>query len=478
MTDRPIQRFLDFSNVRPLFQKRPLSAPYNVSEPLPEAPDVKTPAVSLTADGKPKKLYPYQAKGANWLYSRARALLADEMGLGKTVQVFRALPKNTPSVIVAPASLRLVWRDECLDWRPDLSPIVCRSGEFIVPAPREVSIVSYESLPTPQKGARNWLVPDARLNRATLVFDEGQYLKNYRAQRTQKAKLLAAQCSRVWILTGTPMLGTPFDLWGVLCAAGLEKQVFGPGNAWNTFMRLFGGHRNRWGGTDFDKDPPGAEEIRQRLGRVALRRLKKDVLPELPSKSYQTIAVDPPDDLRAKLDFVGANWTNQDDLPPFELLSEVRSELARARIPNLIETVERYESEKVPLVVFSAHRDPIQALSGREGWGLITGDTAPELRRNLVDLFQTGLLSGLALTIQAGGVGLTLTRAAHVLFVDLAYTPAENSQAEDRLVRIGQKAEGVLVMRMVADHPVDRRILEILDQKQRLIAATTGGALG
>jgi len=96
----------------------------------------------------------------------------------------------------------------------------------------------------------------------------------------------------------------------------------------------------------------------------------------------------------------------------------------------------------------------------------------------LVDLFQTGLLSGLALTIQAGGLGITLTRASHALFVDLAYTPSENSQAEDRLVRIGQKAAGVMVTRMVADHPVDRRVLEILSRKQLMIDATTGGKLG
>ncbi len=472
MTDRPTQRWLDFSAQRPTQNIRPTSASLPVSVPPSEPPDTKGPSLSG------KRPFPYQRKGIEWLYSRYRALLADEMGLGKTIQVLRALPKNTPTVIVCPASLRLNWRDECLEWRPELHPVVCKPGELQIPAPDEVSIVSYESLPTPPPHARNWLVADARLSRATLVADEAHYCKNHRAQRTQKMRLLAAQCARAWPLTGTPMLGKPFDVWGVLSTFGLEREVFGgSGSPWSTFNRLFGAKRNRWGGTDFPEEAPGAEEIRRRLSRVALRRLRKDVLPDLPGKTYQVLAQDIPPELALELDAISDQWSDRDQLPPFELLATVRSKLADARIPSLLEQVERYESERIPLVVFSAHRSPVEALGGRAGWGVITGDTAHDVRRTLVDLFQTGLLSGIAITIQAGGLGITLTRASHCLFVDLAYTPAENAQAEDRLVRIGQRAEGVLISRMVADHPVDRRVLEILDSKQRLISATTGGSL-
>jgi len=473
MTDRPVQRWLNFSPTRPTQSFRPTSASLPVSVPPIEPPDTKGPSLSG------KTPYPYQQKGIQWLYSRQRALLADEMGLGKTIQVLRALPKNTPTLIVCPAFLRLNWRDECLEWRPELHPIVCKPGELQVPAPNEVSIISYESLPDAPPGARNWLVPDARLSRATLVVDEAQYCKNYKAQRTQKVRRLALQCARAWPLTGTPMLNDPFDLWGVLCTFALEGLVFGGrGKPFNTFLRMYGAKSRHWGGFDFPQEAPDAEEIRKRLGIVALRRLRKDVLPDLPGKTYQTVALDVSPELTAELDALEGEWVNKEELPPFEMLSSVRAKLADARIPALLEQVQRYESERIPVVVFSAHRSPIEALGGRAGWGVITGDTPHELRRTMVDLFQTGLLSGLALTIQAGGLGITLTRASHALFVDLAYTPSENSQAEDRLVRIGQKAAGVMVTRMVADHPVDRRVLEILSRKQLMIDATTGGKLG
>lgn len=473
MTDRPVQRWLNFQNPKAIHHTRPVSAALPVSQPPPEPPDTKTP--SLTKNHVP---FPYQTKGINWLYARARALLADEMGLGKTIQVLRALPRNTPTLIVCPASLRLNWRDECLEWRPELHPIVCKPGELVVPRANEVSIISYESLPEPSPNARSWLVPDQRLAQATLVVDEAQYCKNHRAQRTKKVRLLSLQCARAWPLTGTPMLGSPFDLWGVLSTFQLEKQVFGPGNAWNNFHRLYGSKRNRWGGTEFAEEPPGAEEIRKRLGRVALRRLKKDVLPDLPGKMYQDIAISVPLELQQELDEIDKQWENKNDLPSFEMLSTVRAKLARARIPDLIEQVERFESERIPLVVFSAHREPVEALGGRTGWGVITGESAHDHRRTVIDCFQTGLLSGIALTIQAGGLGITLTRASTVLFADLAYTPAENVQAEDRLVRIGQEARGVQIVRLVADHAVDRRVLEILTDKQKLIDATTGGKLG
>lgn len=90
-----------------------------------------------------------------------------------------------------------------------------------------------------------------------------------------------------------------------------------------------------------------------------------------------------------------------------------------------------------------------------------------------VRLFQEGKLKGIALTIGAGGIGLTLTRGHQVIFLDLAWTPTLNEQAEDRAVRIGQ-TKGVIVTRIIADHVIDRRVVELLSEKQYLIQQTTG----
>ena len=130
----------------------------------------------------------------------------------------------------------------------------------------------------------------------------------------------------------------------------------------------------------------------------------------------------------------------------------------------MLELVESHEEEEVPLIVFSAHRNPIIELGKRDGWEIITGDTKSEERQKIVNRFQAGELRGVGLTIQAGGVGLTLTKAWKAIFVDLDWTPALNQQAEDRLCRIGQ-TRPVEIVRLVSDHVLDKHILNLLSSK-------------
>lgn len=153
------------------------------------------------------------------------------------------------------------------------------------------------------------------------------------------------------------------------------------------------------------------------------------------------------------------------ELPSFEQFSEIRALLAEARIPAMLEEVESYEESDTPLVVFSAHKAPILELGKRDGWKIITGETKPEDRRDIVHAFQNGQLKGIGLTIQAGGVGLTLTRASNALFVDLDWTPAMNIQAEDRICRIGQTSSKVLIKRMSSTHPLDVHMQELIEFK-------------
>jgi hypothetical protein len=122
-------------------------------------------------------------------------------------------------------------------------------------------------------------------------------------------------------------------------------------------------------------------------------------------------------------------------------------------------------------VVFSAHRACVDVLETREGWATITGDTPPARRTEIENDFQTGKFIGLACTIKAGGVAITLTRASQAIFVDLEWTPALNSQAEDRICRIGQ-SRGCVITRMVADHPLDQRLTDILSRKRQIVESS------
>lgn len=432
----------------------------------PSAP-ILPPNLEVRVDGK--ALFPYQIDGILWLRSMYRALLADEMGLGKTAQLLRAL--IAPAIVVCPASLRLNWQAEAALYRPELIARIMSGGELPKPATNEILITSYESLPDPVPKVTKWLVPHHLRSDTTLLLDEVHFAKTRRAQRSIKTRLLSNQCLRVWGSTGTPLSNTPKDLWGVLSVIGVQHAAFG---GYQGFMDAFGGERNRWGGVEFADTPP--TDVPAMLKKVMLRRLRKDVMPQLPGKVYSTHYVKAPDFLLPELDLADAAWrqSGSEKLPPFTLLSAVRKQMAISRIPDAIEIVERYEEERIPLVAFCSHVEPLHAIGQRPGWGVITGDTKLELRHALVDMFQSGLLSGLAVSVKAGGVGLTMTRASHALFIDRSYDPSENSQAEDRLVRIGQDASSVMITYMMADHAVDRRLNEILTSKQRLIAASLG----
>lgn len=229
--------------------------------------------------------------------------------------------------------------------------------------------------------------------------------------------------------------------------------------------------------------------VPERLARVSLRRDRAAVLPQLPTKTWRDLSVEIGgaakrvcDKLLAELTKAGVDLTNAEALAQihknhvvFRRMSDVRAALATAKIGALVELVEDFEEQDEPVVVFSAHRDPIDLLGKREGWATITGDTPNEKRNAIEAAFQRGELRGVAATIQAGGVAITLTRAAQAIFVDRAWTPALNSQAEDRIYRIGQ-TRGCVITTLVGDHVLEERMAELLTKKSAIIGASVEAA--
>jgi hypothetical protein len=424
-------------------------------------------------------LYPYQRTGVEWIAPRMSALLTDEMGLGKTVQALLALPDNAAALVIVPGAVRFAWEGEVRRWRPDLSPAVVASRrQFRWPVAGEVVIATYGVMPDPEE------IPGMPPVGMVMMADEAHLLKNPRAKRTARWQGLREQVSasqgRVWLITGTPLLNRPPELWHVLKAAGLAEAAFGN---WYNFVRLFDGRKGQYG---YDWGQP-SEEVPDVLRKVMLHRRRLEVLPELPTKVRQDIEVN---DLDAKtrklcdavLETLAESGIDLNDADAdvaatkitgaaFEQLSRARAALATAKIPAMLELVEEYEEADEPLVVFSAHTAPVEALRQREGWAVITGETALDERGRIVERFQAGELKGVAGTIGAMGVGVTLTKASHLLMVDLNWTPALNQQAEDRVCRIGQD-RGVVVKRLVARHAVDARVVELLTEKQRIIEAS------
>lgn len=469
------------------------------------------------------RLYPFQRTGAQWLATRSGALLADEMGLGKTLQTIAAIPAGVGVLVVAPAVAKGVWVKEIAKWRPHLRVSVLRGRDsFRWPDEGEMLITNYDILPEihdktkcdgklppepclgcnmitnglgmrvraegHKEGCSGWLDreecpgchPFLELapHQLCVVADEAHNLKSFNALRTKRFRALSRQvrecAGRVWLLTATPLLNNPKELWSVYQAADIAGEAFGD---WKTFVTLFKGRPLYYGG--YDWGTPEAE-VAERIRRVALRRHRVDVLPQLPAKRWSEVTVDITDKRALKecdkfIKSIGG-LAKFDELIAsqklkFEMMSSVRAALATAKIPAMLEFIKDFEEQEEPLVVFSAHRAPIDLLAGRQGWRIITGDTPAEERSEIETLFQDGKLRGIGSTIKAGGVAITLTRASHALFVDREWTPALNAQAEDRICRIGQ-TRGCVITIIKANHILDERVNELLTKKQKLIQAS------
>lgn len=328
-----------------------------------------------------------------------------------------------------------------------------------------------------------------------LIADEAHFLKNRKSLRARAHRLLEGRARAAWLLTGTPLPNTPPELWAVLDAAGLAHLAFG---SFDEFVEIFGGQwvekkigRNKkrrvveWP-RDQNEDlyQKILERARPALERVMLRRKKVEVLPDLPPKIYQSIEVEIDeaaierecDRVQRSLEDKGINIDVIEDLDtiPIGEIAPLRKNLAKAKIPFAEEVCEEYEESNTPLVVFSAHVEPVQTIGSRKGWAYIDGSIRSDKKRQkIVDDFQAGKLRGVAASILAAGTALTLTRASNELFVDLDWVPANNEQASDRCHRIGQ-LNSVLIRTLVSSHPMDARVTEVLAFKSKLITAAIG----
>lgn len=413
---------------------------------------------------EPLELRPFQRVGAAFLASRHAALLTDDPGLGKTPQALAALPLEAPVLVIAPAAATGVWLREQAAWRPDYRALVLQGRRsFRWPAPGQMVVTNYELLSD---------APGAAPAGCVVIADEAHALKDAEARRTKRFRRVSAEAlgarGRCYLLTATPLLNRPEELWAVLEAANLGSEAFG---GWAGFVTAFRGRERRSG--KYTWGTPDSAAVANALRRVSLGRARMEVLPELPVKTWSTVMVDIDDPTRALLDGIDMDEVLRvaNAGTGFAQLSAARAALATAKIPALLEVVQDFEDRNEPLVVFSAHLRPLLRVGRRTGWATITGETSAERRAQIAEAFQAGRLRGVACAIRAGGVAITLTRAANVVFVDRSWTPAENTQAEDRCCRIGQ-SRGVNVLLLVADHPVDERVTEIQEAKQALIEAS------
>ncbi len=423
------------------------------------------------------ELKPFQRAGVSYLLAQRRAFLADEQGLGKTIEAIATLEADDayPAIVACPASLKLNWLRELERWLPGRTAQALRgNGEGRPIAHADITVVNYDIL-----AAR--LHELCAIAPRALVLDESHHCKNAAAKRTQAVQRLSAVVPRdglVLALSGTPVINRPAELISQLRILG-RLEDFGSGVRFGRRFRGADAHlRLHW-------------HLR---ARCFVRRLKVDVLPQLPAKTRAVVPVEldnEPEYRLAERDVIA--WLQSQPLDLRELDAKVAAALraerlvrlnalkllaARGKLRAALTWIHDFCSSGERLVVFAHHREIQQAVLARfPGACHVLGQDSHAARDAAVRAFQAPDRPENQLiicSIEAAGHGLTLTRSSNVVFLELDWTPAKHDQAEDRCHRIGQQ-DSVNASYLLAAGTIDETIATLLERKRAVIGAVTDG---
>jgi superfamily II DNA or RNA helicase len=440
------------------------------------------PRVKLPAD-LDASLRHYQEVGVDWLSflrdAELGAILADDMGLGKTLQTICAMRGRI--LVVSPKSVVYNWADEIARFRPGLRTAIYHGTERELDRAADVTLTTYAvlRLDVAHLAEEEWDV---------IVLDEAQAIKNETSQTARAAFQLRGKF-RV-ALSGTPVENRLEELWSIMHFAN-------PG--------LLGGRsdfQERYNGPIAAGEPNAAKRLRSKIRPFVLRRMKREVLPELPPRSeavlhveldetersiYDAVRVATKKDVAAKLAQGGGGSV----LVALEALLRLRQAACHAelvpgqhatsssKIERLLEALEEAASDGHKALVFSQWTgllDLVEPHLRSAGIRFTRLDGSTRDRGAVVNEFQSDKGPPVMLvSLKAGGTGLNLTAADHVFLLDPWWNPAVEDQAADRAHRIGQDRP-VMVYRMVAKDTVEERIFALQAKKRALADVALGDA--
>ncbi|CAM8921436.1 unnamed protein product [Rhodiola kirilowii] len=445
------------------------------------------------------KLLSFQRDGVRFVLQHgARVLLADEMGLGKTLQfrqllVASCVQDSWPVLVLTPSSLRLHWAAAIHQWleippsdivnlqelplltnydRSSYLNVVDqnRAGFTLVPSNVKsgihldglFNIVSYDIVPKLQKVL---MASEFKI----VIADESHFLTNAQAERTSAALPVIQKARYAILLSGTPALSRPIELFKQL-------EALYP-NVYNNVMSM--------GGFGVYQGSSNHEELHSLMkATVMIRRLKREVIKELPVKRRQQVFLDLSktdmeqiNALFRELEVVKckikscASKEDADKLKFTEnnLINKIYTDSAKAKIPAVLDYLGTVVEAGCKFIVFAHHLSMIDAihqfLLEKVGCIRIDGGTPAASRQALVTDFQEKEnIKAAVLSITAGGFGFTLTAASTVIFAELSWTPGDIIQAEDRAHRIGQ-VSSVNIYYLLANDTVDDIIWDVIQNK-------------
>jgi SWI/SNF-related matrix-associated actin-dependent regulator 1 of chromatin subfamily A len=426
-------------------------------------------------------LFPFQRDGVSFALRRSgRALIADEMGCGKTVQalaIAEAFSEDWPALVLVPNIVRDVWSKTASEWLSWLSPDdICavRTKNDHVSNTRLV-IVPYSRLASMQEQL-------LQHNFKIVIADESHYLKDGNTKRAKAAHAIAKKARRVLLLSGTPALSRPWELYSQVSM--IRPDVF---NSYRSYVERYCGN------AQFPtKGCSNTEELHGLLSwLLMIRRMKRDVLGQLPEKIREQIYVPIDEGDAAGMDKLkqlskqaGEKATTMESCSDSKQIASLRREHDQLLTKLYVETAEvKREPVKNHLkmliesgthfIFFAHHRCLLDAAQQavkevKSSCIRIDGSTGNLSRQEQVESFEksgSNVPQVAILSISAAGTGVSFTSTSHVVFGEMTWTPAELQQAEDRVHRIGQNAASITIQFLHLKDSIDDVLWKTISSK-------------
>jgi len=424
-----------------------------------------------------EQLMPFQKEGIQYGVSRyGRVLIADDMGLGKTVQALGLASyyrQAWPVLIICPSTMKFSWEEAIGRWLPSVSrqdiSVITSGKDFL--GNSKFTIISYDLVSKKSEDLK-------KKNFQFIIMDESHLIKDSRSARTKAAEPLFKSSKFLVLLTGTPALSRPIELFSQLQA--LDPRLF----------RFVSDYGNRYCdgkvkmiGTKEIPDFSGSSNMQELnlvlLERCMVRRLKTEVLTQLPSKQRCMVVLDPGGvNTSSKVMKEKKKENEKDELKGMERRGFILgwyNDTATAKLKAVQDYIKDLINTKdQKFLIFCHHQVMLKGIAEtleklKVGYILIDGHVSSDKRKARVDKFQTNDTTKVALlSITAANAGITLTAAQLVVFAELFWNPGILTQAEDRAHRIGQ-TDSVVIQYLVAKETADDVLWPLIQQKLEVL---------
>ncbi|MDE5583932.1 MAG: SNF2 helicase associated domain-containing protein [Ruminococcus sp.] len=439
----------------------------------------------------------YQKYGYRWLKVIANygfgGILADDMGLGKTIQAIALMleyknsnSKHKPCLVVCPSSLMLNWENEIRKFAPELKSLII-SGTASARSELLNNIMEYDVIITSYSLIIRDIAEYEQIKFYYEFIDEAQYIKNHTTQMSKAVKGINADIK--FALTGTPVENSLAELWSIFDFI-MQGYLF----SYNYFKK------NYESPIVLKKDEKQVKALQKIVSPFILRRLKKDVLNELPDKTETVLRAEMNDEqskvysanvAEMKL-LLSQKFDSQADR--FRILSMITKlrqiccdpalvyenfSGGSAKLEQCLELVSDCVQGGHKILIFSQFTSMLDIISKKLteneiSYYMLTGKTSPKTRMKLVNSFNEDDTKVFLISLKAGGTGLNLTGADIVIHYDPWWNVSAENQASDRAYRIGQK-HNVQIYKLIAVNSIEEKIIKIQEDKSELFdIAVTG----